>query len=410
MLLIDAIDISAGYGEKPIFHDIHLSLESGEFLGLIGPNGAGKSTLLRALTGVLPLQHGEILLQGKDQHTLNSRERARMISFVPQSEPTLFEFTVRDVTMMGRHPWREGMRGYSQRDFDAAVRAMSDADILHLADRSVTELSGGEHRRVLLARALAQQAPAMVMDEPTAHLDLTHQAEILQIVRERVTRQNAGALAALHDLNLAAEYCDRLALLAEGRMLAIGTPAEIMQPDLLLKAYGAHLHVGINPTSGRPFIHPFHDNENKLNPPGETVHVVCGGGTGAAVFSMLLRKGYSVTAGALNKLDTDQQIAEALKIPCVEEAPFSPIGEAAKEKVRTYMNSANCILITDCPFGRGNLINLSLSLEAQEKGKPVYFYGSDDIEERDFTGGQALQLWRKLRENGAKAWEDKITM
>src|SRR5437588_6245488 len=176
---IEARGVAAGYGPRRVLHDISFHLAPGEFVGLIGPNGSGKSTLLRVLSRTLAPQAGRVLFDGEPADRMSAREVARSVAFVPQTEPTLFEFSVRDVVLMGRNPYVRGWSGETDEDYAAAMRAMAATDTLHLAERPITALSGGEHRRALIARALAQSAPALLLDEPTAHLDMTHQAEVL---------------------------------------------------------------------------------------------------------------------------------------------------------------------------------------------------------------------------------------
>jgi iron complex transport system ATP-binding protein len=251
---LEAREISAGYGSDDVLHAIRLELGVGEFVGLIGPNGSGKSTLLRVLSRILPARKGSVLLDEKSLTAWSSLEIARRLAFVPQQEPALFEFTVRDVVLMGRYPYRTGYRTDAKRDWAVVERALIDADVRTLADRPITQLSGGEHRRVLLARALAQQTPFLLLDEPTAHLDVTHQVELMGLVRQLTCDRGVGALAALHDLNQAAEFCDRLILISAGRIIDQGSPERVICQDNLRHAYGAEAQIGRNPITDRPLI------------------------------------------------------------------------------------------------------------------------------------------------------------
>jgi iron complex transport system ATP-binding protein len=254
--LLHAQQVTAGYGADPVLHSVTLSVRSGDFVGLIGPNGCGKSTLLRALSGILRPRSGEVTLRGRQLRDLSPREIAREMAFVPQAESAAFDFSVHDVVLMGRHPHHGRGRSWNAGDYEHARQALIAADILHLADRPITQISGGEHRRALVARALAQDAPLLLLDEPTAHLDITHQAELLELVRDLTRRTDApvGALAALHELNQAAEYCDRLVLMSAGRVAADGPPEEVLRADLLRHVYGAEAQIGLNPITGRPMI------------------------------------------------------------------------------------------------------------------------------------------------------------
>lgn len=399
---IEARHVTAGYGPHDILHDISLKLLPGEFVVLIGPNGSGKSTLLRVLSGVLAPRRGEVILDGQPIARMRAREITRKIAFVPQTEPTLFEFTVREVVLMGRHAHLRGLTRETQEDYAAAMRAMAATDTLHLADRPITALSGGEHHRVLIARALAQCAPILLLDEPTAHLDLTHQADVLAIARRLADREGVSVLAALHDLNLASEYCDRMLLLSAGRVAAEGAPEEVLKAETLAEVYGGLVHIGRSPTSGKPFLFPVSRPPDADSLPARRIHVICGGGTGLATLSGLQRRGYIVSAGVLNRLDSDEEAASALGIEHVVEAPFSPIGPAALAECRALIARADAVVITDVPIGNGNLPNLELAAEVQKEGKPIYLLGEMPMAQRDFTGGAAQALWQVLVEGGAE--------
>ena len=269
---LTANQISAGYGGADILHSVSVGVATGEFVGLLGPNGCGKSTLLRVLSGVLRPRHGAVSLEGRDLLQWTATERAQRIAFVPQSETAAFDFSVRDIVLMGRYPHRQKFKSETARDYEIVALALVDADISHLADRPVTELSGGEHRRVLLARALAQQTPLLLLDEPTAHLDITHQAELLLLTRRLMRERGIGVMAALHDLNQAAEYCDRLILMRGGEIVAEGTPEATLTADNLRQVYNAEAQIGANPATGRPFIFALRplSHAPQIAPPGSS--------------------------------------------------------------------------------------------------------------------------------------------
>ncbi len=404
---MQAKSLSAGYGGRPVIQAVHLALQPGEMVGLIGPNGCGKSTLLRALSGTLSPLSGEVRLDERPLSSLSSRFRAQSIAFVPQQEVATFDFTVLEVVLMGRYAYRKN-GAISQEDYRHARRALAEADILHLSSRSVTKLSGGEYRRALLARALAQDAPLLLLDEPTAHLDITHQIELLTLVRARCLSSDTpiGALAALHDLNQAAEFCQRLILMKSGAIVAEGSPEEVMTTDNLRNLYDADTQIGRNPATGSPMLlalHPAKERGELPNAP--RVHVICGGGSGAVILGSLVRAGYRVTTGVLNRLDTDQLTAEALGLRTSLEAPYSPFSAAACEEAEALMEQAETIIIAPAPFGHGNIANLELAVEAFNQRKQVIIIGDDDIAARDFTGGSAARMLRFLMESGAKRYE-----
>jgi len=410
---LEAQEIVAGYGAQNVLEAVGVACETGEFVGLIGPNGCGKSTLLRVLSRTLRPRSGTVTLDGRPLAHWSALDVARRMAFVPQEEPAAFDFTVRDIVLMGRYPHRARHQGDTPEDYALVARALADADILHLADRPITQLSGGEHRRVLLARALAQQTPLLLLDEPTAHLDVTHQVELLALTLRLTRERGVGALAALHDLDQAAEFCDRLILLCAGRLIAEGRPETVLTPAHLRAAYDAHAHIGRNPVTGRPMVlslHPARD-EGAL-PEAPRIHVVCGGGSGVGVMGALVRSGFRVSAGVLNRLDSDQEAAEALGIEAALEAPFSAIGPAARAACAALMARAGTILVTPVAFGHGNLANLELAVEAQAAGKAVVLLGDANFAGRDYTGGSATRLLERLLAGGAPRfdrWEDWLT-
>jgi iron complex transport system ATP-binding protein len=213
-----------------------LSVASGEMVGLIGPNGAGKSTLLKAILGLQPRNAGTVLLDGQDFFALSSRERARKVAFLPQERRVEWRLPARDVVMLGRYPHHSGFGGPSPEDKAAVERALADVDGAALMDRPVSVLSGGERTRVLLARALAVEAPVVLVDEPVNALDPYHALHVMEILRERAVR-GAAVVAVVHDLALAARYMDRLVLLHEGAVMAEGAPAHVLRADQLAHAY-----------------------------------------------------------------------------------------------------------------------------------------------------------------------------
>lgn len=232
-----------------------LHVGAGEVVGVIGPNAAGKSTLARLSCGLLTAQSGAVFLSGGLLSRLSRRDRARRVAFLPQQHPQDLAFTAREVALMGRAPHLGLWALEGPGDLTRASAALLEADALELADRPVSQLSGGERQRVFLARAFAQDAALLILDEPTAGLDLAHQVLLVNALRRRA-RGGGGALLVLHDLALAGAACDRLVLLLAGRVIAEGTPAEVLRPEVLSPAYGTQVDVVLDPATGQPLVAP----------------------------------------------------------------------------------------------------------------------------------------------------------
>ena len=247
--MIEINHANVSYGTRPVLKNISLRVERGEIMALLGPNGSGKSTLIRALSGVIPAS-GSLCLGGRALSGLDPASRARLMAVVPQMASLPPAFTVLETVLLGRTPYLNFLGQLSAKDHEIARSALAKVDALAFAERRVGELSGGEQQRVLLARALAQSTPVLLLDEPTTHLDLQHQIGLLDLVHRLARQENLTVLIALHDLNLAARYADSVALIVDGEMKAQGSPAEVLRPDLLSLVYQWPVQV---------IQHPFQD-------------------------------------------------------------------------------------------------------------------------------------------------------
>lgn len=255
--LLDARDLRYRHAEgaSEAVAGASVRIDRGEVVGIIGPNAAGKSTLARLCCGLLAPRSGEVRLQDSPLTRLSRRERARRVAFLPQHQPADLAFTAREVALMGRAPHLGLWSLEGPHDVERAAAALAEADAESLADRPVAQLSGGERQRVFLARAFAQDAALLVLDEPTASLDLSHQVLLVNALRRRA-REGGGALLVLHDLALAGAACDRLVLMLAGQVRAEGTPAEVLRPEVLSPAYATHVDVVADPFTGQPLVAP----------------------------------------------------------------------------------------------------------------------------------------------------------
>ena len=254
--LLEAERVSFAYGARAVLSEVDLAVAPGELVGVIGPNGGGKTTLVRLLSGVLAPRAGSVRFKGAALGAYRRRELARRLAVVPQ-DPTLeFPFTALEVVLMGRAPHLPALGFPRAHDLAVARTAMDRLDVTGLEDRPLERLSGGERQRVLLARAVTQEPEVLLLDEPTTHLDLRHQAGIYDIVAELRRTRGIAVVSVLHDLNLAALYCDRLVLLAGGRVACEGRPAEVLTPALLGAAYATEVYVGTHALTGGPIVLP----------------------------------------------------------------------------------------------------------------------------------------------------------
>lgn len=254
VVMLSIRGLNLAYDRKQVLCDFSMELGRGELVGLIGPNGSGKTSLIRALSGVLPATSGEISIEDQSLVSLTESQRARRIAVVPQSALLPPAFTVFEGVALGRTPHLSWLGKLGSRDLEKIHSAMRATEIEHLAHRRAGELSGGETQRVLLARALAQDCPILLLDEPTAHLDLHHQVALLDLLRGLAHEKQLAVLVAMHDLNLASLYADRLVLLVDGHLRAAGAPNEVLTADILQAAYQVPLHVQPNPRHGSPWV------------------------------------------------------------------------------------------------------------------------------------------------------------
>jgi iron complex transport system ATP-binding protein len=247
--------LSVRYGERLALREISLDLPAGSFVAVLGPNGAGKSTLVRALTRLVAPASGEIRCAGRLLREWGTAELARTIAVAPQDVWAPFEYTVLEMVLMGRSPHLSGMGLESDADVAKARQSLARLDLSDLESRPIQTLSGGERQRVLLARVLAQDTPIVILDEPTAHLDIAHQQRTLGLMSD-LNREGRTVVVVLHDLNLASLYCPRLVLLAEGRVCGDGPADEVLTEERLSEVYGARVLVSRHPQTGRPVVLP----------------------------------------------------------------------------------------------------------------------------------------------------------
>jgi iron complex transport system ATP-binding protein len=254
MIELEMQKVSLGYNHHPILKDLNLKVSPGELLGLIGPNGCGKSTLIKAFSHIINPLSGAILVDGRVISGIPRRELARLVGVVPQIPLLPSTFSAFEIVLMGRNPHLGLFQSEGPRDWNLALQAMEKTATQSLADRRVNELSGGEIQCLLIARVLVQETKAILLDEPTANLDIGRQVEILDLMKDLCRNHNLAVLAALHDLNLATQYCDRLVLIHDGHIHAEGKPSEVITNSNIKQVYGAENCVYTHPVNGLPIV------------------------------------------------------------------------------------------------------------------------------------------------------------
>lgn len=251
---INTINIRYAFGSRPVIRNLSFSVAEGDFFIIIGPNGSGKTTLLKIFAGLLKPQKGQTQIWDRDVTDYKPKSLARTIAMVPQQLPLDFPFTVAESVLMGRAPYHGALGIEDKRDFAIAKQAMAFTEVEHLADRRLDQLSGGEQQRVFIARAICQEPQIMLLDEPTASLDLAHQVQVMDLMEKLKTEKGVTVIMVSHDVNIAAMYADQLLLLKDGQILSLGSPGEVLTFQNLEEAYGCRLLVDESPLDESPRV------------------------------------------------------------------------------------------------------------------------------------------------------------
>lgn len=408
--------VSFGYGHAHVVREVTLRVAAGEMVGLLGPNGAGKSTLLRLGAGTLRPQMGGVFLGGAEIRRLPRREIARRLAVAPQDFSVQFAYTVRQIVELGRTPHHELISISRREDTQATDEALAATGIAHLADRVFNDLSGGERQRVLIALTLAQEASVLLLDEPTAHLDIRFQIEALELLRRLNAERKLTVVAALHDLNLAARYFPRLVLFRQ-TIVADGPPAQVLDAERLSEVYETPVRVGILRGEQHLSVLPPGQDESAIwhveshDDSVPMVHVIAGGGSGELMMRALADARIPFSAGPLNVGDSDYTLATRLARQVITEPPYAPVSESGLAAAQERILAAQATILCPTPLGPGNIALVEAALTARHTGRTVALLeptlpepNDTDavlaaVGERDFSGTGA-NLYQQLMAAG----------
>jgi len=400
MVVLNVDGVDCYYGSVKVLESVSLQVKERDFVGILGPNGSGKTTLLRSISRTLKPHRGTIFLNDEDIYALKSVEVARQMAVVPQGTITAFNFSALDIVLMGRNPHLGRFQMESEKDLAIARKAMELTGTWHLTERPLNELSGGERQRVIIARALAQEPKVLLLDEPTVHLDINNQLEILDLLKDLCLKKGLIVLVVIHDFNLAARYCNSAILLKDGKIFSAGNIDAVLTSENIGRVFQVDAIVRRHPVTNYLYVVPV-SAPKPSSSRNLSVHLICGAGTGATLMKILVDEGYNVTAGVLNVLDSDYEAALLLKVPVTSEAPFSQITEESHGANLEMISNTKVVVLTSVPFGYGNLRNLEAAEEALERGIPTFVIDEVPIERRDFTKGKAEKHLMELKRKGA---------
>jgi iron complex transport system ATP-binding protein len=400
MTILTARDLAFSYGRKPVLGGIDLDCRQGEVLGILGQNGSGKTTLLRLLAGYLKPDRGTVSFRDTDISAMSSSDLARIRAVVGQSAGVNFDFPVGEFVMLGRTPYLSRFGRETAHDFRMVEQALELTDTGHLQDRLLSKISGGELQRVTIARALAQEPEILMLDEPTSHLDVRHQLEIMDLLGKLALRMTV--ITIVHDLNLAFRHCGRVALLHRTHIHSCGPPEEVLTPDAIREVFSVRASRAEGPDLGGTLL------SFSLPPPDPDrrdvhVHVIAGGGYGRTVLHALAGRGYQVSAGVLNEGDLDLEVARYLGCRVITAPPFSRIGESKRRQLDEISRETDAVVVVAMPVGEGNLENIRFAKDITGRIPVILYAPACALSDLDYTGGEAAAVYEGLRERGIPA-------
>lgn len=396
---ISVSNLSFSYNENLTLKNLSFEIEKNSFVSILGPNGAGKSTLVNLISKVMPIEAGEIVIEGKNIRDLNHIEIAKKVAVVPQYTSLGFNFSVYEIILMGRYPYLSRFKGEKQEDYRIVNEVMELTHTDIFKDRKYNELSGGERQRVIIAQTLVQDSPIIILDEPTSHLDINFQIEFMELFYSLYKKKGKTIIGIFHDINLAIQYSEKIMLLKEGNIYCYGDVKDVINRTNIMSVFKSDVYIGKNPFTGKLYVSPnfnlrFYSKETKSKE--IRIHVIGGGGAASPILNMLHNSGYITSTGVVNNLDTDLYTAEQLGITFVNEAPFSPISREAQARNLELIKASDLVILPCIEFGNGNFLNLAAVNEAINIGKKVIIIESANIDLRDHVDGKAAKLYSEI--------------
>lgn len=352
-------------------------------------------------------------MDNRELHKIPLPDTAKLISVVPQDTVVDFDFSVEEIVAMGRYPYLRRFQKESRKDLEIIRSAMEAVGITALAEKAITNLSGGERQRVIIARALAQEPELLLLDEPTANLDINFQVEFLELARKLNREKGITVIAAIHDLNLAAQFFDTFILLAEKKILSMGKPEEVLTEENIKRAYHAPAVIQRNPLHGKLTVTVLkreRQGEKHRSSWGQRVHVIGGGEEAVPVLSALYDAGLPLSVGPVTQEDSSHRFASFYGLPVITLPPFSPVSDSFYRQHLTLMAKAQVVVVPSIPFGLGNLRNLEAVEAVFSPSLEVILLEEKPIAERDYSGGKAVEVYERLKKKGALILPDLKTL
>lgn len=387
--------IKFGYSEsRDVLKDMNFTCRDNRITGIIGPNGCGKTTVLKVIAGFLQPSAGTIRYNDTAVGDVHPVELAKLRAVVEQRIYTPFSFPVYDYVMLGRSPYQKNFQPDSNEDHMMVTESLKNANVLQFQDRKINELSGGELQRVMIARALAQEPEYLMLDEPTSHLDIRHQLELMTLL-SKLTKEKS-IVCIIHEINQASSYCDDVVITKDGYVLKEGDTKEVLSAQTLEDVFGVLAMQYPGPEGKRKQFAFSLPPEKKIRTK-KRVHVISGEGMGRQIIMSLHSAGFHVTAGILNKGDQDYESAKSIGIEIISAPPFSEYSETEILELKKICDLADTIIVVATNVGYGNIANLETVAEYLDKKEVIFINPDKNLKKLDLTEGRATELYNLLQ-------------